>query len=70
MILTAYALLVALPVALGWWLIGPARPWLDEASSAIAMMAMAALLLELGYREDYWRPWGGHAHYVTPEWHC
>lgn len=46
MILTAYALLVALPVALGWWLIGPARPWLDEASSAIAMMATAALLLE------------------------
>jgi predicted ferric reductase len=45
-ILTAYALLVALPVALGWWLIGPARPWLDEASSAIAMMATAALLLE------------------------
>jgi hypothetical protein len=45
-ILSAYALLVALPVALGWWLIGPARPWLDEASSAIAMMATAALLLE------------------------
>jgi len=45
-ILTAYALLVVLPVALGWWLIGPARPWLDEASSAIAMMATAALLLE------------------------
>ena len=46
MILSAYALLVVLPVALGWWLIGPARPWLDEASSAIAMMATAALLLE------------------------
>ena len=46
MILTAYALLVALPVALGWWLIGPARPWLDEASSATSMMATAALLLE------------------------
>jgi predicted ferric reductase len=45
-ILTAYALLIALPVALGWWLIGPARPWLDEASSAIAMMATAALQLE------------------------
>jgi len=45
-ILSAYALLVVLPVALGWWLIGPARPWLDEASSAIAMMATAALLLE------------------------
>jgi len=44
-ILSAYALLVVLPVALGWWLIGPARPWLDEASSAIAMMATAALLL-------------------------
>ena len=35
----AYALLVMLPLALGWWLIGPARPWLDEASSAIAIMA-------------------------------
>lgn len=46
MILAAYALLVALPVALGWWLIGPARPWVEEASSAIAMMATAALLLE------------------------
>ncbi|MCA3358375.1 MAG: hypothetical protein ING02_10260, partial [Roseomonas sp.] len=46
MILTAYALLVALPVALGWLLIGPARPWVEEASSAIAMMATAALLLE------------------------
>ena len=46
MILSAYALLVVLPVVLGWWLIGPARPWLDEASSAIAMMATAALLLE------------------------
>jgi predicted ferric reductase len=45
-ILSAYALLVVLPVAIGWWLIGPARPWLDEASSAIAMMATAALLLE------------------------
>ena len=45
-ILSAHALLVVLPVALGWWLIGPARPWLDEASSAIAMMATAALLLE------------------------
>ena len=46
MILGAYALLAALPVALGWWLIGPARPWFEEASSAIAMMATAALLLE------------------------
>ncbi len=46
MILVAYALLVALPVALGWWLVGPARPWVEEASSAIAMMATAALLLE------------------------
>jgi predicted ferric reductase len=45
-ILAAYVLLVALPVALGWWLIGPARPWMEEASSAIAMMATAALLLE------------------------
>jgi predicted ferric reductase len=45
-ILAAYALLVVLPVALGWWLIGPARPWVEEASSAIAMMATAALLLE------------------------
>jgi hypothetical protein len=31
---------------------------------------MTALLLDLGYREDHWRPWGGHAHYVTAEWHC
>jgi len=46
MILAAYALLVALPVALCWWLIGPTRSWVEEASSAIAMMATAALLLE------------------------
>ena len=39
-------MLVLLPVLLGWWLVGPARPWWDEASSAIAMMATAALLLE------------------------
>jgi hypothetical protein len=45
-ILTAHALLVVLPVVFGWWLIGPARPWLDEASSAIVMIATAALLLE------------------------
>jgi len=45
-ILTAYAALVALPVTLGWWLAGPTRPWSDEAGSALALMATAALLLE------------------------
>jgi hypothetical protein len=31
---------------------------------------MVRLLVELGYRETYWSPRGGHAHYVNPDWHC
>ena len=31
---------------------------------------MVRLLTELGYRETYWAPRGGHAHYVNPDWHC
>lgn len=28
------------------------------------------MLNTLGYRESYWEPRGGHAHYVNPDWHC
>jgi len=31
---------------------------------------MVRLLVELGYRETFWAPRGGHAHYVNPDWHC
>lgn len=31
---------------------------------------MVSLLIQLGYREAYWSPRGGHAHYVNPDWHC
>jgi len=32
--------------------------------------SMVNLLIDLGYREGYWAPRGGHAHYVNPDWHC
>ena len=28
------------------------------------------LLSFYGYREAWWEPRGGHAHYVNPDWHC
>ncbi len=46
LLLAAYAGLVALPAALGWARVGIARSWTDEASSLLAMVAFAALLLE------------------------
>ncbi len=45
-LLAGYAVLVMLPVGLGWALVGPARPWPDELSSALALAGFAALLLE------------------------
>jgi predicted ferric reductase len=46
LLIATYAVLIGLPVALGWLLVGPARPWPDEVSSALAMAGFAALLLE------------------------
>ena len=31
---------------------------------------IVGLLFNFGYREAYWSPRGGHAHYVNPDWHC
>jgi len=45
-LIAAYIALVTIPVGLGWVLVGPARPWLDELSSALALAGFAALLLE------------------------
>lgn len=35
---------VALPLALGWLLVGPARPWRDEMAGAAALLGLAGLL--------------------------
>ena len=38
------ALAAILPLALGWLLVGPARPWPDEIAGAAALLGFAALL--------------------------
>jgi|694.fasta_scaffold10716_21 hypothetical protein len=35
-----------------------------------SQQVMLWLLSELGYRESFWSPRGGHAHYINPDWHC
>lgn len=45
-LIAAYVVLVLLPVALGWLLVGPARPWQDELATVLALAGFAALLLE------------------------
>jgi len=45
-LVAAYVTLVVLPVALGWLLVGPARPWQDEVATILALTGFAALLLE------------------------
>jgi hypothetical protein len=37
---------------------------------AESQQVMLRLLSELGYKESFWAPRGGHAHYITPDWHC
>jgi hypothetical protein len=37
---------------------------------AESQQVMLRLLSELGYRESFWSPRGGHAHYINPDWHC
>jgi predicted ferric reductase len=33
------------PLLLGWWFVGPARPWRDELAAALALLATSGLLL-------------------------
>jgi predicted ferric reductase len=69
LLLTAYAVLVALPVALGWARVGPARPWMDELSSALAMAGFAALLLEFLLSGRFRAISGGIGIDRTMRWH-
>ncbi|MBP0463034.1 ferredoxin reductase family protein [Roseomonas sp. PWR1] len=68
-LLGAYALLVALPVLLGWALVGPARPWPDEVSSALAMAGFAALLMEFLLSGRFRAISGGIGIDRTMRWH-
>lgn len=68
-LLAAYVLLVVLPVALGWALVGPARPWIDEVSSALAMAGFAALLLEFLLSGRFRAISGGIGIDRTMRWH-
>jgi predicted ferric reductase len=69
LLIAAYALLVGLPVALGWALVGPARPWPDELSSALAMAGFAALLLEFLLSGRFRAVSGGIGIDRTMRWH-
>jgi predicted ferric reductase len=69
MLIAAYAVLVALPVALGWALVGPARPWMDEASSTLALAGFAALLLEFLLSGRFRAISGGIGIDRTMRWH-
>lgn len=68
-LLGTYALIVALPVLLGWVLVGPARPWPDEVSSALAMAGFAALLLEFLLSGRFRAVTGGIGIDRTMRWH-
>lgn len=69
LLIVAYAVLVGLPVALGWLLVGPARPWPDEVSSALAMAGFAALLLEFLLSGRFRAISGGIGIDRTMRWH-
>ncbi|PZW46802.1 putative ferric reductase [Humitalea rosea] len=45
LLLALLALLILLPAALGWALVGPARPWPDEVAGALGLLGFAALLV-------------------------
>jgi predicted ferric reductase len=68
-LIAAYAGLVGLPVLLGWWLLGPARPWPDEVSSALALAGFAALLLEFLLSGRFRAISGGIGIDRTMRWH-
>ncbi|BDG72670.1 ferredoxin reductase family protein [Roseomonas fluvialis] len=69
LLITAYAILVGLPVALGWALVGPARAWPDELSSALALAGFAALLLEFLLSGRFRAVSGGIGIDRTMRWH-
>mgnify|MGYP001291984131 CR=1 FL=1 len=69
LLLSAYVVLVALPVALGWARVGPARPWMDELASALAMAGFAALLLEFLLSGRFRAISGGIGIDRTMRWH-
>jgi predicted ferric reductase len=46
LLLVLLALGTLTPLALGWTLVGPARPWRDELAGALALIGFAALLLD------------------------
>ena len=69
LLIIAYAILVGLPVALGWGLVGPARAWPDEVSSALAMAGFAALLLEFLLSGRFRAVSGGIGIDRTMRWH-
>jgi predicted ferric reductase len=69
LLIAAYAVLVGLPVALGWLLVGPARAWTDELSSAMALAGFAALLLEFLLSGRFRAVSGGIGIDRTMRWH-
>jgi predicted ferric reductase len=69
LLIGAYAILVGLPVVLGWLLVGPARPWPDELSSALALAGFAALLLEFLLSGRFRAISGGIGIDRTMRWH-
>ncbi|MBR0679158.1 hypothetical protein GXW74_01565 [Roseomonas eburnea] len=69
LVVATYVLLVLLPVGLGWVLVKPGRPWLDEVSSALAMAGFAALLLEFLLSGRFRAISGGIGIDRTMRWH-
>jgi predicted ferric reductase len=69
LLIAAYVGLVGLPLALGWALVGPARAWPDEVSSALALAGFAALLLEFLLSGRFRAVSGGIGIDRTMRWH-
>ncbi|CAH0156913.1 ferric reductase-like transmembrane domain-containing protein [Roseomonas sp. CECT 9278] len=69
LLIAAYATLVGMPVALGWLLVGPARAWPDELSSALALAGFAALLLEFLLSGRFRAVTGGIGIAQSMRWH-
>ena len=66
---SAHVVLVCLPVGLGWVVLGPARPWPDAFSAALAMAGSAALLLEFLLSGRFRAVSGGIGIDRTMRWH-
>ncbi|WP_431284975.1 ferredoxin reductase family protein [Humitalea sp. 24SJ18S-53] len=69
LILTLLALAILAPAGLGWALLGPARPWLDEAATALALVGFAALLVEFVLSGRFRAVSGGVGVDRTMRWH-